>query len=158
MTKALAIFLPIGFVAALSARNPVPAPSIPPVETEAGTQGRTLGALQSMPGQSLAVNIQLFSSGTPTSQLSLSIHPNAPLTAPDILAYWHPTTNTALDALPQDAFLLGGLNGVQTRRLTLPAQALERDGTLILYSLAQQRVLNAGPLASHSLLTAGSAP
>jgi hypothetical protein len=99
MTRVLAVLLPVGFIAAVSARNPIPTPLLTPVEAEALQQGAALGAAQRLTGQALVAQVQLYASGTPISRLTLEIHPEAPFTAPDILAYWHPTAKQALNAL-----------------------------------------------------------
>ncbi len=57
---------------------------------------------------------------------------------PDLLAYWSPRPDTG-DGLPADAVLLGRVPARGARRLALPGPG----GALVVYSLAQQRVVDA---------------
>ena len=61
----------------------------------------------------------------------------ANLKKPDLLVYWVPGTGQA-DGVPAGATLLGSLGGTGAYWFPLPRSAGEKDGGLLIYSLAHQ--------------------
>ena len=78
------------------------------------------------------------------SRPALLIRPTAIILKPDLLVYW--VQDASAEVLPADAILLGRLSGTSTRRLALPAAALEAGGAVIIYSLGHQEVAARLPL------------
>lgn len=81
--------------------------------------------------------------------LALEIRPRADLGQPDVLVYWLPRARLPHEprGLPEGALLLGSFAGSRAQHYELPQRAREEAGAILLYSLAHQRVLAAGPLA-----------
>src|SRR5262249_30260411 len=74
-----------------------------------------------------------------TARLAVGFIAGEDFLKPDLLAYWsvaHPMTS---DALPADARLLGAF---VAGPLVLPAEASDTDGYLILFSLANQEIVD----------------
>jgi hypothetical protein len=58
---------------------------------------------------------------------------------PDLLVYWVTGSPAITDMLPESASLLGSFN---SPALDLPAEATHTDGLLILFSLADQEIVD----------------
>ena len=70
-----------------------------------------------------------------------------PLIRPDVLVYWTPTAKAGLATLPEDAHLVGRIDGTTVQRFPLPAHGRPvPDGALVLYSLGHQEVVTSALL------------
>jgi hypothetical protein len=58
---------------------------------------------------------------------------------PDLLAYWSAGNSNITNALPDNAILLGAFTSPQ---LSLPETAEKPDGTLVLFSLADNEIVD----------------
>lgn len=79
---------------------------------------------------------------TSGDQPTLLIRPSVELLKPDLLVYWSPVTGTDSDTELAEATLVGRLTGNSWRRLSLPTSAQGISGSLLIYSMAHQQVLD----------------
>ena len=134
---ALAIALPLLFVAGLRARRPVPLTAALPAAFESASHSETLGSkVLDAGGESIEVSWRDDSSGRePRRELRLQ---GASLDrVADPLVYWSRSAGTSVDKLPGDAALIGPA-GVWGR---VPRGIDVRGGRLIVYSLALDEVV-----------------
>jgi hypothetical protein len=158
MTAALAIILPIAFVAGLAVRKPLPAtenvPSaVPSTSTEFSQVLFEKGDLWN----DLAISTRVLADQLPTTHLAVELQPRVYLKIPDILVYWHPQPSSDADKLPEGSYLLGALAATEKRCFVLPDSALVHDGIIMLYSLAHQKKIAAAKLPTRTLLAGGRA-
>lgn len=130
----LAVLLPVIFIAGLAVRRPIPpSPSQPVVDQT--------GAARSASGEA----------GAPAAsgEEAIDLNELRASGAPDPLIYWSREQPQG-DQLSQDAVLLGALSNLQGAssvrpRDLLPPAARESDGYLIIYSLANRRIVSVRP-------------
>lgn len=149
MITVLAVGIPVVFLAALGARTP------PPTTEELPSTVVDRGRVPGMAADQEISDFFSTTDGAPAVTLRLwaselviaGLEPEAPLTAPDVLVYWSPSAegDSTMDALPDDARLLGPLPGHGDRAFPLPTGSAE--GALILYSLGWQEVVASRALA-----------
>ncbi len=137
MTATLALAVPVLYVVALAARPDEPVAELPAAlaEPPAGEVDKDLGELFTDP----RVVVRSRSDG---SDWWIELDPARPIARPEVLVYWSRSSATA-GRLPADAYLLGSLAGDRARAFTVPAGALGRAGSLVLYSLGAQEVIAA---------------
>lgn len=138
----LLLLLPLGLGAAILARKPpAPASELP----------RSLDSQVALPGYAIASESDDSWSGTvihthflrnQEGGLAVELHPRAPLRQPALLLFWTSDTAEKPTRLPEDARLLGSFGGARGAFYPLP----EAGGSLILYSLANQRVFSSASL------------
>ena len=131
---ALAVVVPVIFVAALAVRPELPVmPSAsPPLQTESWT------ALD--PGGSLRGLIEVRGHNE-----WLHLVRDERLVAPDALVYWSSEVPGDDAPFPPAAVLLGALGDTGSHTYALPARDV--TGNLLVYSLAHRSVIAAAPLA-----------
>lgn len=155
MTTAIAIVLPLLFLAGIAARKAIPRMEIPPALTPVEETFSELIFQKNYFRPELDIAARVFADSLPPSRLAVELHPQRYLKIPDILVYWSETPPNAGDKMPESSYLIGTLAGTERRRFPLPSAALDSDGSLILYSLAQQRVIGMAALPTHSQLSGG---
>jgi len=74
-----------------------------------------------------------------TARLAVGFVATKEFLKPDLLVYWAEKQPTNNDTLPPDAKLLGAF---AAGRLALPAEASTLEGCLILFSLANQEIVD----------------
>lgn len=143
ITMALAVGLPIAFIAGLAVRKPIPTTENAPSALMAPPDIVFSQLLfdKSDLWANLKITTRLYADQQPARQLAVELHPQDDLKAPDLLVYWHPEPAVQTEQLPDEAYLLGALAGTQMGRFILPAPALTQEGSLILYSLAHQKII-----------------
>lgn len=156
MMAALAVTLPLAFIAGIAARKSIPAMAeIPPAIRPAAPEFSHRIFEQSDLWGQLDIITRVYADSLPPTRLAVELHPQRYLKHPDVLVYWSAGAAGAAKAPPQEAFLIGVLSGREKGRFLLPAPALETDGSVILYSLAQQQRIATAALPSHSILSGG---
>jgi hypothetical protein len=137
----LAILLPPAYLAALAARTSAPVAA----ESLATTLGEESVAIP-------ADRVRLAAPADAELVLPLTLGRDADgarvveldsrglAAQPDALVYWTPAAPQA-KTLPPEVFLLGALPDDGERAYRLPAAASERVGSLLVFSVAWQRVL-----------------
>lgn len=137
MVIALAVVLPIAFVAGVASRKPVPV-----ADTLAFPANEAVMKFDSVLWERAdlwtkrEIRTRLLADGAGRFAVALSLAKE--IQKPDVLLYWAPGAPAVTDKLPDDAFLIGPLGRVV---LPLPATAASGSGTLILYSLADHEVV-----------------
>ena len=133
----LGVIVPVAFIAGIAARRPVPVATSVPAVLDGGTQDfgsaiRTRADL--WPDRRILTSLRRNGAGSFAVELVVG-----DLVRPDVLVYWAAGKESAVDRLPDNARLLGGLsNG---RPLVIPADARGEVGRAMLYSLADQQVV-----------------
>ncbi|MCL4789706.1 MAG: hypothetical protein KJ070_23480 [Verrucomicrobia bacterium] len=87
------------------------------------------------------LGVRLFRDAESQAAWSVQIIARFPPVGPDLLVYWIPATQTLSRNLPDDARLLGAF--VPEMAFALPPESVSNRGRLLLYSLANQEVLEA---------------
>ena len=136
MMIALGIILPVAFVAGVALRKTPPLRATPPL----------LADFRSIEVQSwerselfpkVPLRVRLFH--TPAYS-AIEFLPGRGFAKPDLLAYWAAGSPATTEVLPSNARLLGSFN--PSVRLQLPDDAVRVEGVLILYSLADQQIVD----------------
>lgn len=79
----------------------------------------------------------------------LLIRPMTSLLKPDLLAYWVPSSESSQTGnLSEGAIFTGSLAGNSPRRLSLPPEAAQGEGEIVIYSLGHKDVLARFPVRS----------
>lgn len=139
MFAVLAVVLPLLFVVGIALRRAVPQPETLPPElsprtvTFTATDYKRSDMFEKSP-----VQLRLWREQG-TARLAVGFSAAKDFLKPDLLAYWSAAHPTTTGALPKDARLLGAF---VAGPLTLPAEASVSDGFLILFSLANQEIVD----------------
>lgn len=139
MFVTLAVLLPVAFAFGIAARRTVPQIGSLPPEFSSGTQRFTATGYQRDDlFARVPVEVGLWRERG-TGRSAVGFHAPDDFLKPDLLVYWciaHPTPG---DALPPDARLLGAF---AAGPLALPDDASASEGRLILFSLADQEIVD----------------
>ena len=139
MFAVLVLLLPIAFVGGIAARRAVPQVTTLPPELSARAQTfiRTGFDRDDLFAKS-PVRVQLWREQG-TGRCAVAFVAAREFVKPDLIAYWIAGTSPAADRLPPEASLLGAFNAGP---LLLPDEATTSAGTLILFSLADQEIVD----------------
>jgi hypothetical protein len=138
---ALGIFLPVAFAVGIAARKPLPEikslPSeISPVSNSFAAEVWSRADL--FPKS--PVQTRLLREEIGTEKFAVAFSAANDFVRPDLLVYWSAGNAAVTNALPDNAILLGAFNSPQ---LPLPVAAQKTDGALVLYSLADNEIVDA---------------
>ena len=142
----LAVLLPPAYLGALAARAPAPVEA----ESLATTLGEESVATPAdrvrmvAPSDAEFVLPVTLGRGADGARV-VELDSRGLAAQPDALVYWTPAVPQA-KSLPPEVFLLGALPDDGVRAYQLPAAASERVGSLLVFSVAWQRVLLAQSL------------
>ena len=139
----LSVLLPAGFVLGIATRKAVPlAASLPSTLTgDAPRYGGVLWTREDL-WQKSSIRTRLLAD-TSNNRLGVELEPREEIARPDMLVYWIPGEARNQDKLPDNAVLLGTLTVHPVRALALPPGAGRKTGALVLYSLADQEIVEA---------------
>ncbi len=135
----LGVLLPAALAVGILARRSVPSSTTLSPDLTSWTQ--TFTATEHQPDNLFSntpVRVSLWRDQE-SGRYAISFSAARDFAKPDLLAYWIAGHPTPTDALPPDATLLGAFAGGP---LTLPAAAVTSEGTLILFSLANQEIVD----------------
>jgi hypothetical protein len=135
----IGVLLPVAFVVGVAARKPVPSAATLPGDLAASTGHFILtdGQLWNL-FQRASIRVRLLNQpGTPRRAIRLFARQD--FVKPDLLVYWLPGRPAVTNRLPANATLLGSFS---TPALELPPEAAKTEGTLILFSLADQEIVD----------------
>ena len=135
----IGVLLPIAFVVGVAARKPVPNAAALPGDLAAssGNLIPTDGELWNL-FQRPSIRVRLlYQPGTPHRAIRLFAMRD--FVKPDLLVYWLPGRLAVTNILPANSTLLGSFDAPV---LELPAEAAKTEGTLILFSLADQEIVD----------------
>jgi hypothetical protein len=130
--------LPVVFTIGISMRQSVPPVEIVPLELRSQTQtftatGYERDDLFAKPPVKVCLWEDLSN-----GQLAVGFSAPKDFEKPDLLAYWVTDRLAITDKLPADAILLGSF---ASTLLALPNQATNSEGSLVLFSLADQEIV-----------------
>lgn len=135
---ALGLFLPVVFALGIAVRKPVP--TMAPAAVLKAPAEFTV-TLPDQPGlfSKAPVQVHLLQASTDPHRLAVSFKAAPDFVEPDLLVYGIPGSLTATDSLAGNAILLGRF---ATPVLPLPDSLTQTNGMLLLYSLANQEMVD----------------
>ena len=137
---ALGILLPVAFALGIAARRPIPIVSQLP-----STLGTAAQPFENAVWQrsdlfaKLAIPVRVWREHSNAGRFAVSFSASSDFVKPDLLVYWSAETASATNVLPDDAILLGAFD---SHKLTLPEAAEKSTGTLLLFSLADNEIVD----------------
>jgi hypothetical protein len=140
MVIALGILLPVAFVAGVAARKPVPgmislpAGLVAPPQKIAAIDWERTDLFAKTP-----IQVRLLRESAGVGPFAVGFSAPKDFVKPDLMVYWVAGNPNITDTLPGDARLLGVFNPSVT--LPLPTNPGPGNGVLVLYSLADQQVV-----------------
>ena len=135
----LSVLLLVAFTAGLVTRKRIPTTVTLPPELLPRTQTFTATDYERDDlFEKSPVKVRLWKDLS-TGQLAIGFLAPKDFLRPDLMAYWVAARPQAANALPPDAVLLGSFVATV---LVLPAEATKTEGTLILFSLADQEIVD----------------
>jgi hypothetical protein len=142
MVFALGAFLPAAFIFGVASRHSVPLlPALPRDLPHQPVQATNAAWLREDLWEKSQLRTRLLTDST-QSTLALELTAPEPVVKPDVLLYWIPGNPEVEESLPNDAILLGAWMQDPVRPLNVPAAAKGSQGKLVLYSLADQEIVN----------------
>jgi len=137
---ALGLTLPIVFTTGILARRPVPSASLAPAESGSSTGGPgTIIWEQSDIFPKSGTQVRLLRQGGSAGGLTLRLSPPKDFVKPDLIVYWIAGNSKTTETLAENAVLLGAFNSTA---LALPGNASTESGVLVLYSLANNEIVD----------------
>jgi len=140
VTAVLGVVLPTAFFVGIAARQ-----SVPGVMPGPGIMAMQMGSTTS-PGwehvghfPKAPVVIELLRSETMPHRVAIRLSASPEFLKPDLLVYWADKRPDRNDSLPPDAILLGAF---ASGPLWLPDEVAAAEGCLILFSLADQEIVD----------------
>ena len=134
----LGVLLPVAFGLGIAARKPVPQMNaVPPGLTEPTPDALLVKQFDDLFAKA-AVQVMLMKEDGSAGQFAIFCLARDNFAKPDLLVYWS-TASSTTDTLPEDATLLGAFSAL---RLKLPSATLTTEGALILYSLADNEIVD----------------
>ncbi len=140
MVFVLGIFLPVAFAVGIAARKPVPdMTSLPkelvaPSQQFAATEWERADLFSKTP-----IQVRLLRASADAGRFAVKLSAAKDFVKPDLIVYWVADSPNITDTLPDNAQLLGVFNPAAP--LLLPTDAASGEGVLVLYSLADQEVI-----------------
>jgi hypothetical protein len=140
MVIALGLFVPIAFAVGIAARKPLPEMDSLPKEilpVAASSAPEVWCRADLFPKSSVQVRLLRGQPGAATFALAFSAARD--FVKPDLLVYWMAANSKITDTLPDGAILLGTFTSPQ---LPLQPMAMQPDGRLVLFSLADNQIVD----------------
>jgi hypothetical protein len=142
MFAVLGVILPVAFVVGISARKPVPAST--------SLQDRTFRSSEKFSITQWSrddlfaktpVRVASLRDGSEALRLAVDLSAAKDFVKPDLLVYWIAGNAPSSDGgIPDNAVLLGSFNGHTP--LPIPRSAAQSNGVLMLYSLADDEIVD----------------
>jgi hypothetical protein len=134
----LGVLLPIAFVIGIAARKPIPHRPVPSLLAALrDSQTEMWNRRDFFP--KIPVSARLLR-GARGSFYMVEFHPGSGFAKPDLLVYWVAGNPVIADKLPDNARLLGAFGA--SLPLQLPSDAISAGGVLVLYSLADNEIVD----------------
>jgi len=140
MFAVIGIVIPVAFAVGIAARKPVPSVTSLPMGLTASSKkfGPTEWERADLFAKT-SVTIRLLRERAVASHFAVSFAAPKDFVKPDLIVYWVAGNPNITDALPDNARLLGAFNS--SVALPLPPDIASGTGVLVLYSLADQEVV-----------------
>ena len=94
------------------------------------------------------LNTRLLSNTSPEHSLAVELSFQGTVSNPDMLLYWSPRSYSAKSGIGEAMYFLGPFLHNEPTLYKLPDVARHRDGFLLLYSLAEDKVVTEAPLVN----------
>ena len=144
MVIALGVTLPIVFSIGIAARRPVPSMASLPGELRTFSRGSAATVWER---SDLFVNApiqaRLLRESGKSGRFALELSAPRDFVKPDLIVYWVAGSSKVTGALPNNALLLGTFS---LAVFTLPANMPSEEGGLVLYSLANNEIVDVSKL------------
>lgn len=138
MFAVLGVLLPVSLIFGIAARKPVALRAMPGLVADLrGSETEVWRRTDVFP--KVPVNVRMLR-GPMSSWYTVEFRPSQGFAKPDLLVYWVTGAPSVEDSLPDNARLLGPFNPAIP--LQLPSEASNAGGVLILYSLADNEIVD----------------
>lgn len=135
----IGVLLPVAFAVGLASRKPVPNVAALPAELAAGRSQFTATVWERDDlFAKVSIRVRLLRDTMGKGAVAVSLSAPRDFLKPDLIVYWVAGAPKTRDNLPDDARLLGSFSATA---LPLPADVARGDGSLILFSLADQEIV-----------------
>jgi hypothetical protein len=139
MVITLGLVLPVVLTVGIAARKPAPVvPSLPVEPATLHFGSATAVWVRSDLFAKTVIQAQLLRVNNNGSRFSLKLSAARDFVKPDLIVYWVAGNPQSVDSLPDSAMLLGAFYSAS---LVLPAEATVHAGVLVLYSLANNEIV-----------------
>lgn len=95
-----------------------------------------------------AMNTRLLSNTSPEHSLAVELTFVGTISNPDMLLYWSPRSFSVKSGIGETMHFLGPFTRNEATLFKLPDVARHRDGFLLLYSLAEDKIVTEAPLVN----------
>ena len=140
MLIVLGVFLPVAFAIGIAARKPVPDMTSLPKELVtsrqkfAATEWERADLFTKAP-----IQVRLLRESAGAGHFAVEFSAAKDFVKPDLIVYWVTGSQNITEKLPENARLLGTFNA--SVALSLSPDAAQGSGVLVLYSLADQEIV-----------------
>lgn len=136
----LGIALPVAFAISIAARKPVPSVANLPAELNSSSKklAETVWEREDLFAR-VVVRVQLSRGAAGVGGYAVSLSASLDFVKPDLIVYWVPGNPNVSDTVPENAQLLGSFSA---SGLKLPSESATGIGSLILFSLANQEIVD----------------
>ena len=136
----LGVFLPVAFAVGIAARKSVPGMTSMPKELVASPQSFAVTEWERADlFTKTPIQVRLLRERADAARFAVEFSAAKDFVKPDLIVYWVAGSPNLTDKLPDNARLLGAFNS--SVALSLPPDAASGSGVLVLYSLADQEVV-----------------
>lgn len=140
MFAVLGVLLPIAFAVGIAARKPVPTAETLPAGLESSTQRFTSTEwMRDDLFTKSSIQVRLLRESVSAGQFAVLFSAPKDFAKPDLIVYWVAGIPSNPATVPDNARLLGAFSA---RALPLPPEVLSSEGALILFSLADQEIVD----------------
>jgi hypothetical protein len=94
------------------------------------------------------MNTRLLSNTSPEHSLAVELTYLGTISNPDMLLYWSPRSYSVKSGIGESMHFLGTFTHNEATLYKLPDVARHRDGFLLLYSLAEDKIVTEAPLVN----------
>ena len=139
MFIALGIFIPVSFAVGIVARKTVPEMNALPKELAPMITRYDRQAWRTDLFKKTPVQVRLLREQGGAGKFAIEFSAGNDFVKPDLIVYWVAGNPTITDRLPDNAMLLGSFGA---SALPLPSEAITGSGILVLFSLADNEVVD----------------
>ena len=141
MVFALSIVIPAAFAVGIATRKAVPALSaaVPGFSREI-PRHKALWTRDDL-WENRAIRTRLLNDAAGGGQLAVELIAKDQIVRPDVIVYWSRGERKIEDTPPNDVILLGSFDPSTPMALTLPQEAADNPGMLLLYSLGNHEIV-----------------
>jgi hypothetical protein len=140
MFAVIGILVPFAFAIGIAARKPVP--SVATLPTGLKTSERQFSSTEWERGDLFtksSIQVRLLRESAGVGQFAISFAAPKDFVRPDLIVYWVEGNPPIADTLPDSASLLGSFC---SPALVLPTEASKANGVIVLYSMADNEIVD----------------